>query len=163
MEVIKFFVSIYETAIGDIGIRNLCFSGIYLVGSMSIAILPYILKNKDTFMKEYKENRPYLKDVLDRIPIYVIKEKDIGLDGAFVSYFVILSLFSNSKVDPKIVSSKNKKKMLLYYTNTQYVLIAKAIEKNILNQSSIFLFFIIKQKNYFHSIISNLICMAHFS
>jgi len=93
MEVIKFFVSIYETAIGDIGIRNLCFSGIYLVGSMSIAILPYILKNKNTFMKEYKDNRPYLKDVLNRIPVYVIKEKDIGLDGAFVRVYFVNSSF----------------------------------------------------------------------
>lgn len=84
MEIIKLFMSIYETAIGDIAIRNLSLSGIYLVGSMSIAVLPYILRNKSTFMKEYKDNRPYLKDVLERIPVYVIKEKDIGLDGAFV-------------------------------------------------------------------------------
>ena len=93
MEVVKFFVSIYETAIGDIAIRNLTFSGIYLVGSMSIAVLPYILKNKHTFMKEYKDNRPYLKDVLNRIPVYVIKEKDIGLDGAFVRVYFVNSSF----------------------------------------------------------------------
>lgn len=41
-EVIKLFVSIYETAIGDMAVRSLPYSGIYLVGSMSIAILPYI-------------------------------------------------------------------------------------------------------------------------
>lgn len=35
-------------------------------------------------MKEYYDNRPYLKDVFDKIPIYIVKEKDIGLDGAYV-------------------------------------------------------------------------------
>ena len=65
-------------------VRNLPYSGIYLVGNMSLAVLPYILKNKDTFMKDYYENRPYLKDVFCKIPIYIVKEKDIGLDGAFV-------------------------------------------------------------------------------
>lgn len=84
VEVVKMFVSIYETSIGDIGVRNLSYSGIYMVGNMSLAILPYLLKNKESFMKEYMDNRPYLKTVFDKIPIYVIKEKDIGLDGAFV-------------------------------------------------------------------------------
>ncbi|EAR99099.2 glucokinase (macronuclear) [Tetrahymena thermophila SB210] len=83
-EVVKFFVSIYETAIGDMAVRNLPYSGIYLVGSMSLAVLPYIQKNQATFMKEYYDNRPYLKDVFDKIPIYIVKEKDIGLDGAYV-------------------------------------------------------------------------------
>ncbi|EGR27633.1 hypothetical protein IMG5_192880 [Ichthyophthirius multifiliis] len=93
-EVVKLFISIYENAIGDIAIRTLSYSGIYLVGSMTIAILPYLLKNRKQFMKEYIDNRPYLKNIFSKIPIYVVRNVEMGLDGAF---FVTKQMAINSE------------------------------------------------------------------
>ena len=42
-------------------IRNLSYSGVYLIGGLTNGVLPYLIKNKDKFMKNYMANRPYLK------------------------------------------------------------------------------------------------------
>jgi len=43
----------YGNAIGDIALRTLSYSGIYLVGGISITIAPYILKYRNKFMVIY--------------------------------------------------------------------------------------------------------------
>lgn len=34
-------------------------------------------------MKEYKDRKKYLDYVFDKIPVYIVMEEDIGLNGAF--------------------------------------------------------------------------------
>jgi len=48
------FISIYETVIGDISVSTLCYSGLFLLGSITISLAEYLLKHKASFMKDYK-------------------------------------------------------------------------------------------------------------
>jgi len=67
------FVSIYETVIGDISVSTLCYSGLYLLGNISISLAEYLLKHKATFMQEYKKTRTYMAEVFEKIPIFIVK------------------------------------------------------------------------------------------
>ncbi|KRX08466.1 hypothetical protein PPERSA_12947 [Pseudocohnilembus persalinus] len=82
-KVVDFFIELYEQTIGDIILRTLCYGGLYLCGNITISIAQYILENKQNFLKDYIEHRGYLKSVFDKIPIYIVRKEDIGLDGAF--------------------------------------------------------------------------------
>ena len=45
-----FFLEIYGNVLGDIALRNLSYSGIYLCGGITNSIKDYILENKAKFM-----------------------------------------------------------------------------------------------------------------
>ena len=53
-------------------------SGVYISGSMANTLLESI--NHTTFRTEF-ENSPTMKELLLKIPIYLIKELDLGLRG----------------------------------------------------------------------------------
>lgn len=80
------------TVVGDTAIRNLSYSGIYLVGNLPKSLTKYILDNKSNgpFMKDYVEKRGYVKTIYDRVPVYIVQRDDIGFLGAFVVTQLIL-------------------------------------------------------------------------
>lgn len=49
-KVVDFFLDIYGIAIGDVCMKTLCYGGVYLCGSISVALCDYILENKSEFM-----------------------------------------------------------------------------------------------------------------
>jgi len=54
--------------------RTLSYGGIYLCGGISVSLSDYILEDKDSFMRDYKEKRSYIPKIFERIPIYIVKE-----------------------------------------------------------------------------------------
>ena len=41
---------IYFTVLGDVAMRTLCYSGLYLVGSFTYTMVDYMLENKDRLL-----------------------------------------------------------------------------------------------------------------
>lgn len=66
---------------GDISIRTLSYSGVYLIGNITKTICDYVVSKKDHFLKDYKESRKYLSATFDKLPVYIVR-KELGLDGA---------------------------------------------------------------------------------
>ena len=60
----------------------MCTGGIYLVGGLTNAIIEE-LKKKD-ITAGHNKRHPQLKETLNKVPIVVSKEVDLGLKGAYV-------------------------------------------------------------------------------
>lgn len=55
-----------------------------MIGSITKSVLPLLLDPEFKWFENYRNKRPYLKHVFDEIPIFVIKETELGEKGAFV-------------------------------------------------------------------------------
>ena len=63
---------------------KLCYGGLYLQGSITQSVLPLLQDKSIGWLGSYKEKRPYLQHVFDRVPIVVIKVPDLGMRGSFI-------------------------------------------------------------------------------
>jgi len=52
-KVVELFVEMYGMAIGDIALRTLSYSGIYLIGGISVTIAPYLQSLGQNFMVRF--------------------------------------------------------------------------------------------------------------
>lgn len=85
------FLKLYSAAIGNFLSQHMCTGGIYLVGSLTNSIISRI---KDTdFLAGFKNRHPEVAHVIEKIPIVVCKEIDLGLKGA---YFVARRIASDN-------------------------------------------------------------------
>jgi len=78
-ESLKFFIELYGAAAGNIALVTIPTGGIYLLGGISI-VLENMIKNSDIFMKAFIDKGRF-KDVLKKIPIFLIKTDDLGTRG----------------------------------------------------------------------------------
>ena len=78
-ETLNFFIELYGAAAGNIALVTIPTGGIYLLGGISIT-LENMIKNNDIFMKAFIDKGRF-KDVLKKIPIFLIKTDDLGTRG----------------------------------------------------------------------------------
>lgn len=85
LRVLEFFVSLYAKEVADFALNSLPYGGIYLVGSLTKAVEEYLLKDSSSpFKASYFSKGKIINQVLERFPIYIVKEKELGLLGSFV-------------------------------------------------------------------------------
>ena len=80
--VVDFFIEIYGSITGNFAISMLPFGGIYLLGGVSSALANY-MQSTDIFMKNFV-NKAGLNMLLEKIPVYVIINTNLGVSGAAV-------------------------------------------------------------------------------
>lgn len=81
-KVVNMFVEIYGSVAGNIALSMLPFGGIYLLGGVSNVLAEYI-QSTDIFMKNFVD-KGGMENLLEKIPVFVIINKQIGIDGAAV-------------------------------------------------------------------------------
>jgi glucokinase len=75
------FVSAYGAEAGNLALRSLATSGVYLGGGIAPKILPAL--RSGAFMDAFRDKAP-MTDLLARIPVRVILNTDAALLGAAV-------------------------------------------------------------------------------
>ncbi|CAD8176105.1 unnamed protein product [Paramecium pentaurelia] len=63
----------------------------YLFGNISIGVANYTINNPQVnFLQDYIKYRPHLTEIINQIPIYVIKQASLGLEGAYQTAYRLL-------------------------------------------------------------------------
>ena len=78
-KVIELFIEVLADTASNMSLLTLPSGGIYLLGGISVAIEPF-MKQSDLFMKFFVDKD--LNFILKNIPIYLIKNDNIGMIGA---------------------------------------------------------------------------------
>ena len=74
------FTEIFAEIAGDLALFTLPTNGVYLMGGITTIITPLILNNT-IFLNHFK-NKDHFWFLLQKLPIYLVQNKDIGLVGA---------------------------------------------------------------------------------
>jgi glucokinase len=80
-EALRMFVSAYGSEAGNLALRGLTLSGLYVGGGIAPKILPVL--SSGTFMEAFLAKAP-LVDLLAKIPVKVILNAEAGLIGAAI-------------------------------------------------------------------------------
>jgi len=84
-KVLEFFSKLYAKEISNFALNSLPYGGIYLVGGLTNAVTEYLMNDPSSpFKNSYFSKGKTINNLLERFPIYVVKEKELGLLGAFV-------------------------------------------------------------------------------
>ena len=78
-------LELYGTEVGNCIVRNLPFGGVFLFGSISKTLQKQFEKKdpKCTFQAGFF-NKDFMVETLKKIPVYVLQNVDLGLEGAFM-------------------------------------------------------------------------------
>ena len=79
-ETLLLFTEIFAEIAGDLALFTLPTNGVYLMGGLTRILTPIILNNT-IFLNHFK-NKDHFWFLLQKIPIYLVQNKDIGLVGA---------------------------------------------------------------------------------
>jgi glucokinase len=74
-------IKIYSAAIANHIAHHMPTGGLYLVGSITNSLLPR-LKDKD-ILAAHRKRHPPVAHFVEKVPLVVCKEIDLGLKGAF--------------------------------------------------------------------------------
>ncbi|MBN2444469.1 MAG: glucokinase, partial [Spirochaetales bacterium] len=81
-EIMELFISMYGRFAGSLSVVFMPFSGMYLAGGIVTKNEKLFIEN-NLFMKNFEQNyNPNIRPVLQRIPVYIIKDYSISLYGA---------------------------------------------------------------------------------
>lgn len=81
VKTVELFCRIYGAEAGNLALKCLPAGGVYVAGGIAPVILPFIEKGG---FREAFENKGYMRRVMEKIPILVVQEPDLGLRGAAV-------------------------------------------------------------------------------
>ena len=79
MHALDLFVRIYGACTGNLALTTLPYSGLYIVGGIAPKLLKQLLDGR--FLRAFSD-KGRMSDLLHSIPIYVVLDTDIGLQGA---------------------------------------------------------------------------------
>lgn len=102
VESLDLFVQLYGAEAGNLALKTLPRGGLYIAGGVAAKIV-WALQKNDQFVQNYLA-KGRMRDLLDKIPIYLVTHKSIGLVGAqycckraiFNRYGINISQESNS-------------------------------------------------------------------
>jgi glucokinase len=79
MYALDLFVKIYGACAGNLALMTLPYSGLYIVGGIAPKLLHHLMDGR--FLAAYSD-KGRMSDLLKSIPIYIVLDTDIGLQGA---------------------------------------------------------------------------------
>jgi glucokinase len=79
MKTMEMFLEAYGAEVGNVALQFLPYGGLYLAGGITPQILP-LMKN-GSFLRAFL-NKGRMRGLLEKIPVYVIKNLNVGLMGA---------------------------------------------------------------------------------
>lgn len=82
-ETMNIFASAYGAEVGGAAIKFIPTGGLYVVGGLTPKNIKYIEGDDSPFMKAYRD-KGRVSPVLDTIPLFAVKNEDLGLRGARV-------------------------------------------------------------------------------
>ncbi|CAD8078520.1 unnamed protein product [Paramecium primaurelia] len=83
-----YFQLVMEPIIEDLVCNTMPYGGIYLFGYISIDVANYIINNiQVNFLQDYIKYRFHLIEIFNQIPIYVIKQASLGLEGVYQAIY----------------------------------------------------------------------------
>jgi len=85
IKVLELFATLYAKEISNFALNSLPYGGIYLVGGLTAAVSEYLINDSSSpFRAGYFSKGKIINNLLERFPIYIVKEKELGLLGGFV-------------------------------------------------------------------------------
>ncbi|MDE5070905.1 MAG: glucokinase [Trichodesmium sp. St16_bin4-tuft] len=80
-QTLKMFIEAYGAEAGNLALKLLPYSGLYIAGGIAAKIIPLI--NSGSFMEAFKD-KGRMKPLLEKIPVHVILNPHVGLIGAAI-------------------------------------------------------------------------------
>lgn len=81
-QTIELFVKCYGAEAGNMALKTLPFGGLYIAGGIAPKLLPFLTRNNLFFANFVQKGR--MQGLLEKIPIFVVTNKAVGLLGAKV-------------------------------------------------------------------------------
>lgn len=78
------FIEVYGVEVGNLVLKFLFYSGLYIVGGIVVKIILFI--NLGSFMEVFKD-KGWMKFLLEKIFVYVILNFYVGLIGVVICVF----------------------------------------------------------------------------
>jgi len=76
---LELFARLYAAAAGNLALTALARSGVYLCGGIAPKILPFLQRRE---VREAFCAKPPMRALLERIPLHVVLDEQLGLRGA---------------------------------------------------------------------------------
>ncbi|WP_354634819.1 glucokinase [Planktothricoides raciborskii] len=81
-QTMELFIEAYGAEAGNLALKLLPYGGLYLAGGIAAKILP-LIKEGDRFLNAFKQ-KGRMSSLLERIPVHIVKNPQVGLQGAAV-------------------------------------------------------------------------------
>jgi glucokinase len=81
MRALDIFIRIYGAAVGNLALSTLPYGGLYVVGGIAPKLIPQI--EKGPFLETFRD-KGRVANLLKDVPLYIVKNTDVGLHGAAV-------------------------------------------------------------------------------
>lgn len=78
----ELFLDLYCDAISNFIVTHMCTGGLYLVGGLTNAVIEHLKKRNIT--ERHNARHPQVAATINKVPIVVSREVDLGLKGAYV-------------------------------------------------------------------------------
>jgi glucokinase len=82
MKVVDYIWEVYSRVLTNFSMLLLPKGGIFLTGSLTNSLAGLIKRRIGAWREENIRVRPYMRELLEQIPVLHINEEDIGLKGA---------------------------------------------------------------------------------
>ena len=80
IKTMELFVSAYGAEAGNLALKVLPRRGLYIAGGIAPKILP-LIQEKDRFLEVFR-NKGRMRRLLEKVPVYIVKNPQVGLLGA---------------------------------------------------------------------------------
>jgi glucokinase len=82
---LEFFTALYAKEISNFALSTLPYRGIFLVGGLTSSCIEYFTKDpSNPFVSGFLSKGKVVNAVLSNFPVYIVKQEELGLLGAFV-------------------------------------------------------------------------------
>lgn len=79
---VEFWLKFLAYECGNLIAKNLPFGGLYLIGGLVCKNFEGILREKDVFLNALKSKPRHICDIIEKVPIFVVRNESVGINGA---------------------------------------------------------------------------------
>lgn len=79
---VEYWLKFLAYECGNLIAKNLPFGGVYLIGGLVCKNFEGILREKDVFLNALMTKPRHICDIIQRVPIFIVKNENVGINGA---------------------------------------------------------------------------------